>query len=492
MRVQWTFVMMVVGAWAAGGKDDGRVPDGKSVDVPSQEASAWLERVLAMIEAGTAAWAPVEGAARASTSALSSENAAVSAGHSTSGAGTASDGPSATDTGVRAATVVADGTVETGAAGGASANVLDGVDAATGTSDARTTLEDKDERHQKQQAMVQDAQARLQKRLRKLRRRAERRAAAAATEEVSGRTEGDGALADAGTGQGASGGGPMDGQVDGRQESVAAAGGNASVPSDVNVGAARTGTFEAARWMRFSLAIAAQLEQRAAAIRLRDAQRAWVADREPHTSAGPSAAQVSAMLDRMPDELRFPPALLDALLAEVVGGGVYVDLSGDGDFNELVARDLGTTSVVGCSDMASQGSGKLALKEQREPVSSQSDGADEGNTAEKSASEATDALGPIPEGWLVAARSWHKARRCIDRRDHERIQVGFKCPCATCRERGGRFSAREFRGYVQHFGRGPFGFRFACPVDGCKSTRRTREQFIEHLRESHWVDTKGE
>lgn len=62
--------------------------------------------------------------------------------------------------------------------------------------------------------MVQDAQARLQsrwnggdyrsdlaavsERLRKLRRRAERRAAAAATEEVSGRTEGDGALADAG------------------------------------------------------------------------------------------------------------------------------------------------------------------------------------------------------------------------------------------------------------------------------------------------------
>ena len=168
------------------------------------------------------------------------------------------------------------------------------------------------------------------------------------------------------------------------------------------------------------LALAEQLAQRAEAIRIREAQTTWVADREAHTSAGPTSEQVAAWLDRMPEELRFPPELLDALIMEAVDGGAYVDLSNDWNFSS--GCDEAEEPVPGGSKATVASGGELRASEatsrrsrvnlqrpQRPTVAEESE--EDPEIAERAAAVERPALRRVPKQWEVAAESWHLARR---------------------------------------------------------------------------------
>ncbi|KAH7723754.1 hypothetical protein AAVH_08721 [Aphelenchoides avenae] len=256
-------------------------------------------------------------------------------------------------------------------------------------------------------------------------------------------------------------------------------------PSEVSGRGARSAVSDAQRWMRFSFALAAQLEQRAEALRVLEEQLSWVAEREPTTSAGPSMAQIAARLDEMPDDLRFPPALLDALLTEAVGGA-FVDLSHNGGSASGVdeATALRESKAVTTSELGEEGSADVSRSvweddgtpEPEEQEAEASDG--EAMAPERTVSEAEAALGPVPDEWLGGNRA--------------KLRIGFRCSCEDCQRGTGRFRGKDFRSYTWHYGRYPFQFRFHCPVEGCMSARTNRDGLLDHVKANHGLQTKGE
>ncbi|KAH7723404.1 hypothetical protein AAVH_09120 [Aphelenchoides avenae] len=241
-------------------------------------------------------------------------------------------------------------------------------------------------------------------------------------------------------------------------------------------------------WLSFGLA--EQLQQRAAALHLRAEQANFAARELPqtHTSAGPTADQVASLLHRMPEEIRFPPELLDAILAEAVGSGAYVNASDSGDFDvapgdgrDQRAASSGAGSTKTTADRA-RGRKRKELQEATVAEENAEEAEVPGGMSEENR---TALLGPVPEGWLEAARSWHRARRRFADRIHDTKRRGYPCPCGGHEEKDGRFYSPDFRGYTHHFGSAVFGFRFPWPRPRCTSSRRTREQFTQHLRESH-------
>ncbi|KAH7713273.1 hypothetical protein AAVH_19387 [Aphelenchoides avenae] len=326
-----------------------------------------------------------------------------------------------------------------------------------------------------------------------------------ATEAGASETGGDGAAgnggvtSDAATGGGASNERTTEGRVEDRAESGAFAGGNKLAPSEVSGRGARSAVSDAQRWMRFSFALAAQLEQRAEALRFLEEQRSWVAEREPTTSSGPSMAQIAARLDEMQEDLRFPPALLDAILTEAVGGA-FVDLSDDGGsacVDEATAQR--ESKAVTTSELGEEGSADVfrsvweddGTPEPEEQEVEASYG--EATVPERTTSEAEASLGPVPDEWLIAARSWHKAKEHFGKRGKRvRERIGFRCPCEDCQQSDGQFRGQGFRAYTWHFGKYPFKFRFSCPAEGCSSDRTNRKGLLDHLKSCHELQMPDE
>ncbi|KAH7695072.1 hypothetical protein AAVH_37875 [Aphelenchoides avenae] len=284
-------------------------------------------------------------------------------------------------------------------------------------------------------------------------------------------------------------------RIEHRAEAGASADGSTPAPSEASGRGARSAVSDAQRWMRFSFALAAQLEQRARALRVLEDQRSWVAEREPTTSAGPSMAQIAARLDEMPEDLRFPPALLDALLTEAVGGA-FVDLSDDGGCSVPGGVDGATerseSKVEATSEPGEESSTAVyrSIWEDEgtpEPEEQEVEASDGETTApERATSEAEAALGPVPDEWLIAAKSWHKAKKYFGRGGKRvRERTGFRCPCEDCQRSDGRFRGQDFRAFTWHFGKYPFKFGFSCPVEGCASVRSNRNGLRDHLRTCH-------
>jgi len=195
---------------------------------------------------------------------------------------------------------------------------------------------------------------------------------------------------------------------------------------------------------------------------------------------------------------------LDALLTEVVGAGAYVDLSDSADFDEASqdGDELKATSDEGeASDAEPYGSEATdSGPEQEEPDE------DEGDVPVRSASEEAAVQRPVPDAWLIAAESWHQARKgfdkvrsvcylreildgCLQGQNTVRRETGVACPCRDCQKRGGRFWAVDWRGYVNHFGSYVFRWRISCPFRGCVAAPRTRTQFLQHLKRVHREET---
>ncbi|KAH7718812.1 hypothetical protein AAVH_13698 [Aphelenchoides avenae] len=202
----------------------------------------------------------------------------------------------------------------------------------------------------------------------------------------------------------------------------------------------------------------------------------------------------------LPVELRFPPALLDALLTEAVGGA-FVDLSDDGgsaaDVDGATGRSESKVEVA--TEPGEEDSPAVyrsvweddGTPEPEEQTAEASDG--EVEAPERTASEAEAALGPVPDDWLIAARSWHKAKKHFSKRGKRvRERIGFRCPFEDFQQSDGRFRGQGFRAYTWHFGKYPFKCRFSCPAGGCSSDRTNRNGLLDHLKSCHELQMPDE